>query len=261
MGRHRIHANDAARQRAFRDRRRAAALQPPCVRIGEHIMLYQADALTLVPLLQGCSRAAVVTDPPYGIDFRHAKPRRPRRHLQGYCSPAARWDDNVCGDDMNFDPTPWLGYPEVILWGADHYYDRLPAGGSWLIWDKRDGATSDNFGDCEIAWVKRPGPARFWSQKWRGIIRAGAENVVHGPKLHPCQKPEAMMQWCLSFTTGSVVLDPFMGSGTTGLACLRAGRKFIGIEIDPTHFETARKRLQAAVDAGTRLSTPPPSAA
>jgi site-specific DNA-methyltransferase (adenine-specific)/modification methylase len=96
------------------------------------------------------------------------------------------------------------------LWGADHYYHQLPPAGAWLVWDKRDGSTSDDHADCEMAWTNIPGPARLWSQKWRGVIRAGEENVVHGPKCHPAQKPAALMQWCVEKTTG-VVLDPFMG--------------------------------------------------
>jgi len=82
-----------------------------------------------------------------------------------------------------------------------------------------------------------------------GLIRAGAENVSRGGKLHPAQKPLALLQWCVAKTTGTV-LDPYMGSGTTGVACLALGRRFIGIEIDQEHFATACQRLTQAAAQG-----------
>jgi site-specific DNA-methyltransferase (adenine-specific)/modification methylase len=159
------------------------------------------------------------------------------------------WTDNITGDTQAFDPAPWLTYPQVILWGADHYYDHLPPQGSWLVWDKRVGSTSDDHPDCEMAWANWPGVSRLHRQKWRGIIREGEENVSHGGKLHPAQKPVALLQWCVSMTSGTI-LDPYMGSGTTGLACIRAGRPFVGIELDPHYFAVACQRLQAECAQG-----------
>jgi site-specific DNA-methyltransferase (adenine-specific) len=121
--------------------------------------------------------------------------------------------------------------------------------GAWLIWDKRAGGVSDAFSDVDLAWTNRRGPARLFSHKSRGQIRAGAENIVHGPKLHPAQKPEALMRWCVEKTEG-MVLDPFMGSGTTGVACVQLGRPFIGIELDPYYFAIACSRLEEACAQG-----------
>jgi site-specific DNA-methyltransferase (adenine-specific) len=231
MGRHRIHANATERKRANRALHRAR-LQAPCVQIGALVTLYLGDAHVIAPTLQPID--ALVTDPPYGVHFDFTKRRRT----------AARWTANMRGDDQPFDPTHWLRYPQVILWGAHRY--RLPAANGYITWDKRGGATPDDFPGCELAWSNVPGCSAVHTQLWRGNRRAGEENIVHGWKLHPAQKPVALMRLCVEKTTGTV-LDPFMGSGTTGVACVRLGRPFVGIELDPQCFDEARKRLQAEV--------------
>jgi site-specific DNA-methyltransferase (adenine-specific) len=191
---------------------------------------------------------AVVTDPPYGINFDFAKRRNGRKSGlkwgRGGAPNIQRDWKRIVADDRPFDPAPLLQYPRVILWGANHYAASLPNADRWLVWDKRDGTTSDDHSDCELAWTNLGGPVRMFSHLWRGICRAGEENVTNGAKLHPAQKPLALMRWCLSFLPeGGTVLDPYMGSGTTGVACLQTGRRFIGFEIDPGHYDTARRRL------------------
>jgi site-specific DNA-methyltransferase (adenine-specific)/modification methylase len=148
----------------------------------------------------------------------------------------------MVGDDQPFDPAPWLHYPQVILWGAQHYASRLPDGRGWLVWDKRCGPRVNDQGDGELAWTNLPQVVRIHRQLWMGLFRQGEEAPSRERKVHPTQKPVALMAWCVQMTRG-LVLDPYMGSGTTGLACLRLGRPFIGIEIDPTYFATACRRL------------------
>ena len=114
----------------------------------------------------------------------------------------------------------------------------LPPTFGYLVWDKQiDGL---NFGEVEYCWTS----AKFAPRVFR--YRAVG---VDGGKQHPTQNPIQLMQWCLDFIPGAKsILDPFMGSGTTGVACARRGRKFIGIEIDEGHFATACKRIKAAYD-------------
>jgi site-specific DNA-methyltransferase (adenine-specific) len=181
------------------------------------------------------------------------KPRRPRTPLHPSV-PAARWTANILGDHQPFDPTPWLGYPQVILWGAEHY--RTPAAQGWIVWEKRDGSTPDDHAGCELAWSNVPGSSQVHWHKWRGIIRAGEANVANRPKFHPAEKPIELMLKCVQATTGTV-LDPYMGSGTTGEACLRLGRPFVGIELDPHFFQVACARLAAAARQ-LQLFPPPP---
>jgi site-specific DNA-methyltransferase (adenine-specific) len=230
-----LHANNAEKCRAYRQRKRAAVLQVPCVRIGDLVTLYQGDARAVAAALQPLD--AVITDPPYGTGFTFAKARRSRNPLQP-TRPAARWSTNILGDDQPFDPTPWLAYPQVILWGGNFYAHRLPPAGAALVWDKRKGSTPDDHADCELAWTNLPGPARLVSLKWRGLVREGEANVANRAKLHPAEKPLELMVWCVEKTTGTV-LDPYMGSGSTLAACVRLGRPCIWIELDPHYFQVA----------------------
>lgn len=198
MSRTRVYATNAARQRAYRLRRGApltALQQYPSVQIGELITLYQGDAHVIAPLLRGID--ALISDPPYGTQFDFTKPRRSRRPLQGGEHWAPRWTVNVPGDEAPFDPAPWLHYPQIILWGAQHFAAQLPNRPGWLVWDKRAGTRSDAFGDVELAWTNLHIPARRFTHLWRGIIRAGEENVSRAGKLHPCQKPVGLMLWCV----------------------------------------------------------------
>ena len=236
---------------AYRHRQAQHGLSQIPVVQGEGYTVYQGDARAIAPALQGMD--AVIADPPYGTAYDFTKPRRSTCPLQGV--PAARWAANIPGDDRRFDPTPWLGYPQVILWGAQHFASRLPDSPAWLIWDKRDGSTPDDHSDCEMAWTNLPGVSRIHRQLWRGIIRAGEENVVHGGKLHPGQKPLALMRWCVAHDWHGA--RSVYGSGTTGIACLELGRPFIGIELDPHYFAVACQRLETACAQGTLFPAPP----
>lgn len=216
--------------------------------IGPHT-LYRGDCLAVLPDLQA---DAVVSDPPYGVAFDWTKQRRNRRTAlswkdgtAGFRQPTP-WLRSITGDTTPFDPTPWVRFPQVILWGAQNYAAALPNSNAWLIWDKRVGSLPDDFGDCEMAWTNLRSVSRIHRQLWRGVCRAGEENAVHGKKLHPAQKPLALMRWCVAKTTG-IVLDPYAGSGTTGLACDQLGRVFIGVEIEREYFDIACQRLHDAL--------------
>lgn len=201
--------------------------------------LYHADCLDVLPLLSGVD--AVISDPPYGIDH------KVERTIKG----GGKWNHGnyakrIAGDKEPFDPTPWLSFPIAVLWGANNYADKLPASSGWLVWDKRRGGThSPDFiaSDCELAWCNSIGSVKILSHLWAGLCR---ESEV-GQHLHPTQKPVRLMAWCMAVAkvpAAATVLDPYMGSGSTGVACIQSGRSFIGIEKDPDHFATACKRLK-----------------
>lgn len=214
--------------------------------------LYLCDCLDILPKLGTVD--AVVTDPSYGIDFDCSKKRTRKSAFAMGITPLAdrRWK-KINGDNMPFDPSPWIRYRKVILWGGNHFAERLPSSSCWLVWDKKLDTTPDNFSDCELAWTNLPGVVKKFSHLWRGMVRAGKENISNGPKLHPFQKPEALMSWCLDIcklVPGAVILDPYMGSGTTGVACIKRGLQFIGIDNDEEHFETALKRIQKETRQG-----------
>ncbi|MFI5091159.1 MAG: DNA methyltransferase, partial [Terriglobales bacterium] len=137
------------------------------------------------------------------------------------------------------------------FFGAQHFSDRLPVG-RWLVWDKRRESAQDSHSDCDLVWMTGDSreAMRVHRQKWRGVVREGEENASRSKKLHPNQKPVALMAAIikrLGLRPGQVVADPFMGSGSTGVAAMRAGLGFIGCEIDKAHFDVASVRLDAEV--------------
>ena len=158
--------------------------------------------------------------------------------------------DPVIGDDEPFDPAPWLDVaPVVVLWGAHKFADRLPPGG-WLVWDKVPTGKLRDQGDGEAAWINRDQPMRIFRLLWDGLcVGKGARHeVTAGQKrYHPMQKPEVLMRWCIEQAGNpNRILDPWMGSGSTGVAAIQLGHSFVGCEIDPHHFETACTRIENA---------------
>lgn len=218
----------------------------------EHIgdaTLYLGDCREIAPSL---SADAVISDPPYGISYRHGTNRSRVTNRLGSVAPV-RHEGNIVGDDRAFDPAPWLRFPEVVLFGADHFAAALPPG-RWLVWDKRDGMDSNTFADCELAWCSNPGAARLTRYLWNGVCQAGEKGER---RYHPNQKPVEVMAWVIGFTSGTRILDPYLGSGTTGVAALRLGRKFIGIEIEERWFDVACRRIEAEAKQGRLLIDEP----
>lgn len=239
-------------------------------RIGD-ATLYLGDCLEILPTLPKVD--AVVSDPPYGQSLNvntfyaggtreHAVVRRngsKQRVRPNVYEP-------IVGDDKPFDPTPWLSVaPTVLLWGAHKFSDRLPPG-QWLVWDKVPTGKVRDQGDGEAAWLNRDGPMRIFRLLWDGLcVGEGARHEVTAgrQRYHPTQKPEALMRWCLrQARANGVVLDPYMGSGSTGVACAQLGLPFIGVEIVPRYFEIACERIEAAYAQGRLFDgTDKPSAA
>ena len=206
--------------------------------------LYLGDCLLIAPMLPAVE--AIITDPPYGISVNTARlGTRRGRYVVRLDTPDFA---PVIGDDQPFDPSPWLAYPKAILWGANHYSDRVPGSPHWLVWDKRCGTGRDDNADCELAWTNLKGPARMHHQLWRGICRQGEENVSRKVfRSHPTQKPIALMRWCIDQAGGpESILDPYMGSGTTGIAAVTMGKQFFGVEIDDGYFQVACERIEEA---------------
>jgi len=185
---------------------------------------------------------ALITDPPYGIAFAHGGGG-------GCLAESTRFaGDAIMGDDKPFEPSRWLGYGIVALWGANHYASKLPDCACWLVWDKRDGVCSNDQADCELAWTNLRSPARLKRHLWNGMLKDSERGEQ---RVHPMQKPVVLMAWTMEQCKGPIgatVLDPYMGSGTTGLACLRTGRNYVGIERDARHYKTACDRIAHELD-------------
>lgn len=226
------------------DRDALLALAARVERVGPAV-LYLADCRDLVPTLAAAD--ALVSDPPYGIGYRVNARARDNTTLDAIADTATEAKPAIAGDDAPFDPSAWLAMRKIALFGANYFADRLPRGGKWIVWDKRDGSAADDHSDCELIWTNLPGALRIHRQKWRGVVRAGEENCSRSKKLHPNQKPVALLDFIIGemdLQPGAVIADPYMGSGSTGVVAMRRGFGFIGCEIDPQHFETAVARLR-----------------
>jgi len=167
----------------------------------------------------------------------------------------------IHGDDQPFDPAPWLDFENVLLWGADHFFKRLPESGVHLAWNKNPlTSPADNFCDVEFAWCNKKIKRNGFNYQWKGLSnrKDGWENIefkgsVPGPRHHPSMKPVALMRWCIEhfkLPPGSLILDPYLGSGSTGVAAMQMGRHFIGIEKDPDYFAIACARIEKAQRQG-----------
>ncbi len=198
--------------------------------------------------------ALVAADPPYGVregTRRAAKgrgkafgSRRDGSKLRGPGKFVPSLDfAPVVGDDKPFDPAPLVErFPRLILWGANHYADRLPPSPSWIVWDKRDGSRPDDNADCELAWSNLGGPSRLCHHTWRGMVKASEQGER---RLHPTQKPAALAEWFLERWTarGDLVLDPFAGAGYVLIGAEQTGRLAAGIEIVPSYVAASLERL------------------
>lgn len=203
--------------------------------------LYLGDCLEILPTLPKAD--AVITDPPYGIGTRKnngsrgaARPGRKQLAAAKECGEVA-WDSKPVPPglmDAVIKAGKW-----AIVFGGNYY--PMPPSSCWLVWDKENG--ENDFADCELAWTNIPKAVRRIRYMWHGMLRANGEQRGD----HPTQKPIGVMKWAISHAPNAqTILDPFMGSGTTGVAAMQLGREFTGIEIDPTYFATACRRIEDA---------------
>ena len=200
------------------------------------ITLYQGDCLEIMPTLT--ERVdAVITDPPYGIGETSVKNSTRSKMVSVKNYGDYFWDKKV--DRKIIDAILQVSTHQVIF-GGNYYADWLPPSSSWIVWDKLN---SGDFADCELAWTSHKRAIRKFAYMWNGCFKQHPEE-----RYHPTQKPLSLMVWVIENYTspGDTVLDCFMGSGTTGVACVQTGRNFIGIELDPKYFAIAEKRIHDA---------------
>lgn len=201
------------------------------------MVIYHGDAARVLPCLDRVD--LLLTDPPYGIGCDRAihatKPSRPSTYVSPPKYAPGEWDSERPSPVM-FAAMLSLSTDQII-WGGNYFADLLPPSRGWLFWDKRFENTT-NFSHGELAWTSLSKPLQKFTLSSKAETRGGQLRV------HPTQKPEEVMRWSLmQAPNGTTVLDPFMGSGTTLVACKRIGRSCIGIEIDERYCEIAAKRL------------------
>lgn len=188
--------------------------------------LLLGDCREILPTLQRIKTC--VTDPPYGIanvwkgGFGNGWGRaRAASELRN------SWDNEIPHDVIE----QIARFDEAVIWGGN-YFD-LPPSRCWLVWNKPERGFS--LAEAELAWTNIDAVVRVCDAPRSDVGRE-----------HPTQKSLKVMQWSVEKTKGQTILDPFMGSGTTGVACIKLGRKFIGIEIEPKYFDIACKRIRDA---------------
>ena len=191
------------------------------------ITIYHGNCREILPQLDPVD--LVLTDPPYGLgDKWRGGAGGKKSSWKIPQEEAMSWDMDVVDGVENLP-----NISDSIIWGGNYY--NLPPSRCWLIWDKKMNDTWTT-GQAEMAWTTLDRPIRVFRM-------AQCEAHQNMDKQHPAQKPVGLMKWCLKWHDGDVVLDPFMGSGTTLVACKELGRKAIGIELEEKYCEIAVKRL------------------
>ena len=203
--------------------------------------LYLGDCMEVMPTLGKVD--AILTDPPYGIGAaldKRANTKHGKAAAFSKSYGASDWDNLPCSDDLI---NLMLQISEhQIIWGGNYF--TLPKTSCWFVWDKVTG--NNGYADFEMAWTNLPKACRQIVWQWKGMLQQDMKNKEE--RVHPTQKPIEVMRWCITHLPKQVVTicDPFMGSGTTGVACAKMGRKFIGIELDEDYFNIACKRIEEA---------------
>ena len=203
----------------------------------EWTTIYQCDSLIAMPVLRP---DVIITDPPYGIGA-YANGTMGG----GVLAKQSKFDktdwDNKRPDRVYFEMMKHVSRNQVIF-GGNYFADVLDPKMGWIVWDKDNG--DNNFADCELAWTSYDQATRKVKFKWQGMLQENMKEKEH--KYHPTQKPLCVLEWVIEkYTTPTdVILDPFLGSGTTLVAARRLGRKAIGIEINDKYCQIAIKRIK-----------------
>jgi len=213
--------------------------------LGNHRLLCgDATKKEDVERLMGGEKADMVfTDPPYGIG------EKTKRKTAGRVGLTENHDFEPIIGDNNKDTARKaceiilnIKCEIKIIWGANNFSHSLPELKSWIVWDKRDGVRPDDNADCELAWVNTNKPSRIFRHLWKGACQASEKGSKY---IHPTQKPIALAEWCFqNYGDSKNVLDLFLGSGSTLIACEKTNRKCFGMEIDPQYCQVIIDRWE-----------------
>jgi len=214
--------------------------------------LWHGDCREVLPLLQ--KHDLLLTDPPYGLGMGKTENHKDGAYGKqtGQAHAALDWDKVPPSPEMLL--TLQNAASSQILWGGNYFAEHLPSARGWIVWDKMNDAFYST-SDGELAWSNVCSRLRFFRRP-QGLDKgfASKDPFVNS---HPTQKPLALMLWCIDVFMKQqrlqTVLDPFMGSGTTGVACAQLGKAFTGIERERRYFDIACKRIAAAKNQGTLL--------
>ena len=209
--------------------------------------LYLGDCFDVMREIATYGIDLILADPPYGIGESNEK-----NLTRGHKGIKPTNFGNYTWDQKKLDQSYFYEMLRIsknqIIFGGNYYTDFLHNTNCWIVWDKNN---TGDFADCELAWTSFNTAVRKFKYTWNGMLQENMMNKEN--RVHPTQKPIPLMEWIIDkySTHNQTVLDPFMGSGTTGVACANLHRQFLGIELEPKYFEIACKRIE---DAQRQLS-------
>lgn len=218
--------------------------------LGRHRVMCgdSTDKANVELLMDGVKADMVFTDPPYGMDLDTDYAKRPLTEAASKKHKSQNSYSAVIGDDRPYDPQhifDMFGYcNEIFLWGGDYYAQRLPETGSWIVWDKKKGVEDVDYtsSEFELCWSKQKHHRKIVRVAWFGLIGTESQDVKN--RIHPTQKP---LQVCEYFVNkfskhNDTIIDLFLGSGSTLIACEQTDRTCYGMELDPQYVDVIRKR-------------------
>ena len=203
------------------------------------ITIYCGDCREILPQLD-VKVDLVLTDPPYGINF---TAEGYDKHNMKYKTAAVRVIEQMANDDGSLDLSFLNNYPRRLIWGFPHLNDINATG--WFVWIKHKNDGDGAMGNpLEMAYTTLWSGFKWREHLWCGYLTGGEQRYSH-----PTQKPESIIAWLTERYSklGELILDPFLGSGTTAVCAKKLGRRCIGIEIEEKYCEIAVKRLSQEV--------------
>ena len=215
-------------------------------------VIYNADCLDILPMIPEKSINLALTDPPYGIGIANSKNLTRGKQRGGLKNRA--WGYNIDYGEYGWDQSKASDKHieniitvsvNQIIFGGNYYAQLLGNSSCWIVWDKDNG--ENDFSDCELAWTSFGTAVRKFKWRWHGMLQEYMSNKEH--RTHPSQKPLPLFKWILEKYSqpDNLILDPFLGSGTTAVAAKQLGRQYIGIEISQKYCDIAIQRLAQEV--------------
>jgi site-specific DNA-methyltransferase (adenine-specific) len=202
--------------------------------------IYNMDCLEGMKQIPDKYFDLVVTDPPYGIGesgkTNHSRSKLAKaKEYKDY-----GWDKQIPKKEV-FNEILRISKNQIIF-GGNYFIEYLYNSNCWIVWDKNNG--ENDFADCELAWTSFKTAVRKFTYTWHGMIQQNMK--FKEERFHPTQKPISLMEWIiLNYSKeGDLICDPYMGSGTTAIACSRLNRKYLGFELVKEYCSITEKRIQ-----------------
>ena len=207
--------------------------------------LILGDCLEEMKKMPDKSVDLVLTDPPYGIKRNKQAMGKGGGIAKHIDYGKYNWDNSIPEKEV-FNEIFRISKNQIIF-GGNYFIEYLKNSSCWIVWDKDNGTT--DFADCELLWTSFNSAVRKIKWRWSGMLQEDMKNK--DKRVHPTQKPRGVLRWLIDKYSkkDDIILDPFMGSGTTGVACKELGRDFIGIEINKEYYDIAQNRINQTMDS------------